>query len=185
MAYPLAAGYSVEDLGWLRAELGVAHLELDPWGSLIVSPATDEHEVAVAVLHEQVVRQLDLPPGSVLANGFAWKVPGGSGYTNVADLTVLAPGWRRIGDVDVQPPPLLVVEVGSPSTRAVDRGRKLADYRLGGAVVYLLVDLPSAGGPQKAAFEAHAEDGVTVATGAIDLVIAGQPLRLDLGLAPA
>jgi hypothetical protein len=28
-------GYTVDDLDWLRAELGVAHLELDPWGSLI------------------------------------------------------------------------------------------------------------------------------------------------------
>lgn len=64
-------------------------------------------------------------------DGFAWKVPGGSRYLNVPDVTVLAPGWQRVGDWHVDPPPLLLVEVASPSTGAVDRGRKLADYRLG------------------------------------------------------
>ena len=41
-----------------------------------------------------------------------------------------------------------MVEIASPPTRRVDRGRKLAGYRLGGAGMYLLVDLP-------ATFEAH------------------------------
>ena len=89
MAYPAATGYSVEDLDWLRDELGIAHIELDPWASLIATPATDEHETVVAILNEQAVRQLPLPPGSIRVNGFAWKVPGGSGYTNVPDLAAL------------------------------------------------------------------------------------------------
>src|SRR5436305_12437260 len=98
MASAAPAGYSVEDLDWLRSELGVAHLELDPWGSLIVSPANDAHELAIALLHSQADRQLPLAPGHVFT-GIAWKVPGGSGYLNVPDLTVLAEGWRRVGDV--------------------------------------------------------------------------------------
>lgn len=178
MAFAVTAGggYSVEDLDWLRDELGIAHLELDPWGSLIVSPATDEHETAVAILHDQAVRQLGLPPGCVRSNGLAWKAPGGSGYVNVPDLAVVAPGWTRTGDAHIEPPPLLVVEVSSPSTRTVDRIRKLADYRLGGASLYLLVDLPGA------VFEAHdfiAEE-VTTASGTIDLVVAERPVRFDL-----
>ncbi len=175
MAYPAATGYSVDDLDWLRDELGIAHLELDPWGSLIAAPATDEHEVAVAVLHEQVLRQLDLPPGSVRSNGFAWRVPGGSGYTNVPDLTVLPPGWQRVGGDHVSPPPLLVVEVASPSTRGVDRGRKLADYRLGGAALYLRVDLPST-------FELHnfAVDSVVTVTDGISVEVGGQLVRFEL-----
>jgi Uma2 family endonuclease len=179
MAYPASTGYSIDDLDWLRADLGIAHLELDPWGSLIASPAGDEHEAAVAVLHAQAVRQLDLPDGCILSNGLAWKVPGGSGYVNVPDLAVVAPGWRRVAGDHLDPPPLLVVEVASPSTRAADRGRKLADYRLGGVGIYLLVDL--APGPD-VAFEAHhfADDSVTNATGAIDLVVGGRPLQLDL-----
>ncbi len=174
MANPAASGYTVDDLDWLRDEIGVAHLELDPWGSLIVSPATDEHEIAQAALLRQAVRQLDAPPYPVFPS-FPWTVPGGSRYLMIADLTVLAPGWQRVGDLHVDPPPLLVVEIASPSTRAADRGRKLADYRLGGAGAYLLVDLPST-------FELHdlATGRVVVSTGTIDLVVGGRPLRFVL-----
>jgi Uma2 family endonuclease len=186
MAFPVSSGgYRVEDLDWLRDELGIAHLELDPWGSLIVSPATDEHETAVAVLHDQAVRQLGLLPGCVRSNGLAWKVPGGSGYVNVPDLTVVAPGWTRIGDLHMDPPPLLVVEVGSPATRVVDRTRKLADYRLGGADFYLLVDLPD-GAMTEVAFTTcdFRADRVITASNVIDLVIARRTVRLSVGAAP-
>lgn len=182
MAYPATSGYSIEDLDWLRDELGIAHLELDPWGSLIVSPATDEHETAVAVLHDQAVRQMGLPPGCVRSNGVAWKVPGGSGYVNVPDLAVLAPSWQRVAGVHLDPPPLLVVEVASPSTRAVDRGRKLDDYRLGGAGMYVLVDLPAQIPATEVTFEAHsfATDQLSAGTNSIDLVVDGRPIRFDL-----
>src|SRR5262245_22065384 len=132
MAVAPSAGYTVEDLDWLRAEIGIAHLELDPWGSLTVSPAADDHERTVALLMDQIVTQLAMP-GCVRVNSLAWKIPGGSGYVNVPDLAVVSPGCTRVGTLHLDPPPLLVIEVGSPSTRAVDRGRKLADYRLGGA----------------------------------------------------
>jgi Uma2 family endonuclease len=132
-------GYRAEDLDWIRGDLGIAHLELDPRGSLIVSRASDEHETAVAVLHDQAVRQLE-------------------------------------------PPPLLVVEVGSPSTGVVDRTRKLADYRLGGAGVYVLVDLPGIGVATGATFEAHdfGANTMTTTAGAITLLLAGRSLTLDL-----
>ena len=176
------SGYTVDDLDWLRAELGVAHLELDPWGSLIVSPATDEHETAMAVLAHQAVMQLALPAGCVRTNGLAWKVPGGSGYLNVPDLAVVAPGWTRVGDLHLDPPPLLVVEIGSPSTRGVDRGRKLDDYRLGGAGLYVLVNLPAGAPGAEATFEAHdfAAERVTNAAGVMALVVGGRPLQFDL-----
>jgi len=170
---PTPTGYTVDDLDWLRNGLNVAaHLELDPWGNLIVSPTTDEHEIAAAELVRQAILQLS---DVVSVNGFAWTVPGGTGYLMVPDLIVLARGWRRVDEVGFDPPPLLVVEIASPSTRSIDRGRKLADYRLGGAGVYLLVDLP-------AAFEAHDFTAGTVvkATGVIDLVVGGQPLRFSL-----
>ena len=166
-------GYTVEDLDWLRDEIGVAHLELDPWGSLIVSPADDDHELAQAQLLRQAVGQLDTDH-LVLAS-FAWVVPGGTGYLMVPDMMVLAPGWRRVDELHLDPPPLLVVEIASPSTRRVDRSRKLADYRLGGAEKYLLVDLP-------AGFELHDFTAGTVvtSTGSIELDVVGQPLRFEL-----
>jgi Uma2 family endonuclease len=182
MAQPLGVGYTVEDLDALRLELGVAHLELDPWGSLIVSPATDDHETAVAVMASQADRQLGLPPGCVRVNSLAWKVPGGSGYLNIPDLAVVAPHWRRVDEWHLEPPPLLVVEVASPSTRRADQGRKLADYRSGGAGLYVLVDLPPLAAGPDPAFVAHdfILDRVLTAVAAIDLDVAGQALRFDL-----
>lgn len=182
MATAAPLGYSVDDLEWLRAELGVAHLELDPWGSLIVSPATDEHERAEALLLDQIVAQLQMP-GCVRVNSLAWKVPGGSGYVNVPDLAVVAPDFTRVGTLHLDPPPLLVVEVASPSTRAVDRGRKLADYRLGGAGAYVLVDLPNLAPVNDLTFEAHdfVADRFHTATHRIELLVDGRTLVLDLG----
>lgn len=184
MAQSLSVGYTVEDLDSLRAELGVAHLELDPWGTLIVSPATDEHETAVAVLASQADRQLGLPPGCVRVNSLAWKIPEGSGYVNIPDLAVVDPSWRRVGEYHLEPPPLLVIEVASTSTRRADRGRKLADYRLGGAGIYVLVDLPPLPPGPGAAFTAHyfASEDMLTAAGAIELEVQGKGLRFDLGI---
>lgn len=172
MANPATSGYTAEDLDWLRDALGVAHLELDPWGSPIVSPADDAHEEIAVALARQAIEQLS---HVVSINGYPWIVPGGTGYLMVPDLLVLRPGWQRVDELHFDPPPVLVVEIASRSTRGVDRSRKLADYRLGGAEQYLLVDQPDA-------FELHDFSAGTVvtATGAIDLVVGGQPLRLSL-----
>ena len=164
--------YTVDDLDWLRDEIGVAHVELDPWGSLIVSPADDPHEMAAMSLARHAIEQLS---HDVSVNGFGWVVPGGTGYLMVPDLLVLRPVWRRVEELHFDPPPLLVVEIASPSSRRADRGRKLADYRLGGAEKYLLVDLPST-------FESHdfAAGTVVTSTGTIDLEVGGQPVRFEL-----
>lgn len=166
------AGYTAEDLDWLRDEIGVAHLELDPWGSLIVSPNDDVHEGIAVVLTRQAIEQLS---HVVSVNGFPWIVPGGTGYLMVPDLVVLPREWRRVEDLHFDPPPLLIVEIASRSTRGVDRSRKLTDYRLGGATQYLLVDRPDV-------FELHdfAAGTVVKANGAIDLVVGGQPVRFSL-----
>jgi Uma2 family endonuclease len=165
-------GYTVDDLDWLRDEIGVAHVELDPWGSPIVSPADDEHEVAAMAIVRQAVEQLS---HDVSSNGLAWIVPEGTGYLMVPDLTVLAQGWQRVEKLHFDPPPLLVVEIASRSTRWVDRSRKLADYRLGGAERYLLVDLPST-------FELHdfAAGTVVTSTGSVEFEVGGQRLRFAL-----
>ncbi|MDQ6774523.1 MAG: Uma2 family endonuclease [Candidatus Dormibacteraeota bacterium] len=82
------------------------------------------------------------------------------------------------------PPPLLVVEVASPSTRRADRGHKLADYRLGAAGVYVLVDLPESDGGD-AVFEVH--DFVaspTTSANTAEVIVGGHHLRFDLSDAP-
>jgi len=177
-----AGGFTVEDLDWLRNEPGIGgHLELDPWGCLIVTPAEDRHEIAQTDLFRQLAQQLNPRHECLFSNGLPWKVPGGSGYVNVPDLMLLPAGWERSGELGFAPPPLLVGEIGSRSTRAVDRGRKLADYRLGGAGLYLLVDLGSPTAPA-ARFELHdfTTDDVAITTGAASFVLGGQTIHLSL-----
>jgi len=179
-----AAGYTPDDLDRARQEFGVAHIEIDPWGNLVVTPAGDPHERAVAVLHMQLGRQLDLPDGCVLSQGLPWRVPGGSGYTNVPDLMVIDLRTVRVEEWHLAPPPLLVVEIASPSTRPVDRSRKLADYRLGGAEVYLLIDLPGLTNAKRPEADLHkflspANSGFR-RTGLIDVVLGDQCATVDL-----
>jgi Uma2 family endonuclease len=179
-----ASGYTADDLDRARQEFGVAHIEIDPWGNLIVTPASDPHERAVAVLHAQLVRQLDLADGCVLSPGLPWRVPGGSGYTNVPDLMVIDPRTVRVEEWHLAPPALLVVEIASPSTRAVDRSRKLADYRLGGAELYLLIDLPGLTRAERPAADLHnfvspAESGTRL-VGLVDVAMGDQHATLDL-----
>jgi Uma2 family endonuclease len=87
-----------------------------------------------------------------------------------------------VGDYHLEPPPLFIVEVASPSTRAVDRGRKLRDYQLGGAGLYVLVDLPQPSGASEATFDVYDFRSSTTATGvgAIALIVHDTALRLDL-----
>lgn len=142
----MAQGYTVDDLDLARDRFGTPHAELDPWGNLVVTPASNPHEFAIHELQVQLIDALERAAidARVYVNGPPWQIPGGSGYTNQPDLTVLATGAEPVGESElhVAPPPLLVVEVASPSTRAVDRSRKRSDYLLGGARGYLMVDLP-------------------------------------------
>lgn len=180
MAAVAASGFTIEDLGWARAQLGNAHVELDPWGNLIVSPASDLHEAAVSLIMRQLVNQL-ADRVDVVVNGVAWRVAGGSGYVDVPDITVLATGWHRRRDEQLIPAPLLVVEVASPSTRAVDRGRKLEDYRRGAAGAYLLVDLPTLAPVTVPTFELNRRsESPRVAHGRIELEVGEDAVVLDL-----
>ena len=139
-AHP-AAGYQAEDLLWVRDALGTSHVELDPWGNLIVSPATAPHEWAVWALVRLFTLGLE-GTGASVHTGWGWRAYRGSGYLNVPDVLVLAPGCLPTSADGLSVPPLLVVEIASPTTRANDRGRKADDYLLGRADAYLLADLP-------------------------------------------
>ncbi len=58
------------------------------------------------------------------------------------DLVVVAPGHRHIlTPKKIKGAPDLVVEVLSPSTEALDRGRKMQRYAQGGVPEYWIVDL--------------------------------------------
>lgn len=145
-AVGVPGAYTVDDLDFARERFATPHVELDPWGNLVVTPASNPHEYAIDALRRQIEAALAAAgiDARVYVDGPPWRVPGGSGYTNQPDLVVLVAGTTSAGpdELSFAPPPLLVVEVASPSTRAVDRTRKRADYLLGGAQAYWMLDLP-------------------------------------------
>jgi Uma2 family endonuclease len=189
MALEVPQGYTVDDLDWARLQNGTPHVELDPWGNLIVTPASNPHEYAIRVLQRILERALAAAEvdGDVYASGPVWRVPGGTGYTNQPDLLVLAGGTASAGPdgLSFSPAPLLVVEVASPSTRANDRGRKRGDYLLGGAGAYWMVDLPRLARVEEPALtavvrrEGAGEDEFGPLTGVVELADPF-PVRVDL-----
>ena len=60
------------------------------------------------------------------------------GTVLIPDLVVIA--TADVGGPNIIRPPLLVVEVASPSTRRTDRTLKLATYEAAGVASYWLVD---------------------------------------------
>lgn len=173
------APFVADDLLWARDAYGTAHIEIDPWGNFVVSPARPQHEVAVS----QLVRTLHLSldgTGAGIFTGLGFYAPGGSGYLNVPDALVL-PSLRTVDDHDhLLDRPLLVVEVASPSTRTIDRTRKADDYRIACAETYLLVDLPALVGVDEPTLEVRgAGSQPLVSTSPITIVIAGRDVEID------
>lgn len=133
------------DFAWLEAlaETAGAKVEVDREGSVIVSPAANEHVVAANRLSNVLFLQLpdDL---DVLVEGPRWAPVGLTGPNYVPDLTVVTNAALRSSGTDYQldPPPLLVVEVLSPATRRRDLSDKAQDYYLGGAQAYWTLEVP-------------------------------------------
>lgn len=102
-------------------------------GKLVVSPSPDyPHQLVVANLH--LLLHAARPSGAVVLTSPYDVVPRPT-VTLQPDLLVLCAGERR-RDV----PPLLVVEVASPSTGVVDRTVKRAYYAEFGVPAYWIVD---------------------------------------------
>jgi len=177
-AHP-GARYEAEDLLWVRDALGTSHVELDPWGNLTVSPATAPHEWAVWALVRLLTLGLEGTGASVHA-GWGWRVAGGSGYLNVPDVLVLAADCTPTDDDGLTVPPLLVVEVASPTTRANDRDRKADDYQRGLAEAYLLADLPGLAPVEEPTIEVRRPgQAATIHTAPTTVGVGGRVLGLD------
>ncbi len=133
------------DVGWLDwlAEQAQAKVEVDIEGSIIVTPASNPHVVAVAQLLRQVVAVA--PPELLVApEGPRWAPLGGDKPSYVPDLTVVEARAVSLDTEDfaLDPPPLLVVEVISPESRRRDLQEKVEAYFVGGAFAYWTVEVP-------------------------------------------
>ena len=104
-------------------------------GMCVVNPPNLRHVLAT----KQLARLLDdhCPPGFTTYPEGGWHV---ADQTDVEPDLMVAP-TAAAGDDVLRAPPLLVVEIESPSTRDVDRGYKKDLYGSAGAGWYWIVDL--------------------------------------------
>jgi Uma2 family endonuclease len=105
-------------------------------GICVVNPPTGQHERVVASLYGAL--DAACPASHEVLMGWGWETGPERWFS--PDLMV---SDRSSPDNDIlrTPPPLLVVEVTSPSTRADDWGVKRAAYAQAGASWYWIVSL--------------------------------------------
>jgi Uma2 family endonuclease len=103
-------------------------------GLCVVNPPSLRHVLAT----KRLARLLDdnCPPGFTSFPEAGWQI---ADRVMVEPDVMVAPIESAHGDA-IREAPLLVVEIESPSTRDLDRGRKKELYAAGGAAWYWLVD---------------------------------------------
>jgi Uma2 family endonuclease len=105
-------------------------------GLCVVNPPSRNHSRTQAHLVDLI--RPHCPDSHEVLTGWGWHI--GPELDYEPDIMVTD---RSSPDDDVlrQPPPLLVVEISSPSTRDVDFDKKRRSYAAGGAEWYWVVDL--------------------------------------------
>lgn len=105
-------------------------------GLCVVNPPSRSHSRALANLAD--LTRPRCPETHEVLTGWGWHI--GPELDYEPDIMVTD---RSSPDDDVlrHPPPLLVVEISSPSTRDIDAGPKRRDYAAGGAEWYWIIDL--------------------------------------------
>jgi Uma2 family endonuclease len=111
-----------------------SHYELS-YGSLIVTPAPNTRHQAVMVTVAAFLHQRKLPSTVVLAEAELLIRPD---LVKRPDVQVV--DENQVGGQTVVGTPLLVVEIHSPSTRALDQTEKRLVYAQAGIRAYWLVD---------------------------------------------
>lgn len=105
-------------------------------GSLVVTPAPGiDHQRCVVALTVKLVAAAG-PDLQVLVAPFDWVVSRGTRF----QPDVLVARNADLGSENLQRPPVLAVEVLSPSTRLIDLGAKRLAYASAGLPAYWVVD---------------------------------------------
>ncbi len=103
-------------------------------GACVVTGTTRRHGIAIATLTAILIAVLDSRRFEIMT-GVGWRLPDAE---FVPDLAVVAAAPDAVALFE---PPLLLIEVLSPSTRHVDLRRKRELYAAGGLPWYWVVDL--------------------------------------------
>jgi len=144
-AWPAAGRpFTVDELDRMPAD-GRRYELMD--GVLVVSPrpTTGHQEVAAELL---VVLRTVCPPGLRALPEPAVQLAMDTEF----DPDVVVVRSEQVGAAKITEPPLLVVEVRSPSTALIDLNRKKAAYEAFGVASYWIV-VPDRGAPELIAFE--------------------------------
>lgn len=136
MALPLGVPLTVEDV-WAIPEDGHRYELIE--GVLIVTPAPGAaHQTCTAWIWSLLAHAAGAEH-LVLVAPFDW-VAGPQTLLQPDVLVARRADVATTGDKRLERPPLLVVEVASPSTRMVDRGTKRLAFEAAGVPAYWLVD---------------------------------------------
>lgn len=133
MALPWGAALTEDDLATMPDD-GHRYELLD--GTLLVTPAPNiNHQTVVTSLVVLLHRALD-PGQQVFAAPTAVRLS----VSTVLEPDVLVARKADLTPARLEGPPLLAVEVLSPSTRRIDMGTKRLAYEAAGVPAYWLVD---------------------------------------------
>lgn len=136
MALPLSVPLTVEDV-WAIPDDGHRYELIE--GVLIVTPAPGAaHQTCAGRIWSLLDTARDAED-LVLMAPFDW-VAGPQTLLQPDVLVARRADVAATGDKRLERPPLLVVEIASPSTRMVDRGTKRLAFAAAGVPVYWLAD---------------------------------------------
>ncbi|MDQ4070371.1 MAG: Uma2 family endonuclease [Actinomycetota bacterium] len=136
LALPLATPLTVEDV-WAIPSDGRRHELIE--GALIVTPAPGAAHQTCLLELAVLLRAATTPDHLVLMAPFDW-VAGPQTLLQPDVLVARRADVAATGDKRLERPPLLVVEVTSPSTAMVDWGTKRLAFQAAGVLTYWLVD---------------------------------------------
>lgn len=133
MALPWGAPLTEDDLATMPED-GHRYELLD--GALLVTPAPNIGHQTCVVSLVVLLHAACLPEHKVIVAPFDVRFSA----TTVLEPDVLVTRRSEVGEARLERPPLLVVEVLSPSTRRIDLGTKRLAYEGAGVPAYWLVD---------------------------------------------
>src|SRR5947208_11793261 len=136
MALPLSAPLMVEDV-WAIPDDGHRYELIE--GVLIATPAPGAAHQTCAAWIWSLLDAAANTEHLVLVAPFDW-VAGPQTLLQPDVLVARRADVAATGDKRLERPPVLVVEVASPSTQMVDRGLKRLAFQAAGLPVYWLVD---------------------------------------------